>query len=86
MLKVSNFIQQINLNPSKGNSIHMLMSYDNINFLIYTDNVDARDKLNISSNNFNCQYMMIFCYFLERKELHPQYPLTTIDDYLAAQK
>ena len=63
MLKDSHFTQQINLNSSKGKTIHMLMSYDIINCLIYTDNVDVRDKLNISGNNFNYQYMIIFCYF-----------------------
>ena len=44
------------------------------------------DKVNTSGNNFNYKYNNNFLLLLERNKLSPQHPLTTTNDYLAAQK
>ena len=55
----TNLTQLIDLTSSNGKNL-IIMFYENINFLIYTDNVDVNNKTSVSGSNTNYWYMKIF--------------------------
>ena len=76
----TNLTHLIDLTSSNLMVKNLHMFYENVNCLIYADNVDVNNKTSVSGTNTNYWYIKIFLILLGGKGFSKQYPPTNISD------